>query len=100
MQVHADASAFVSGISKKEAYAQVLEQAEALMEGQRNWVSCPPSHPFVSWLETKINHSRGKGLVCSSSQCHYCLNVKSQYLWFMRRTGGQHMRWHRNLAWL
>ncbi|KAF2470103.1 GAF domain-like protein [Lindgomyces ingoldianus] len=36
--VHAEASAFGEGLSKKVAYAQVLEQAKALFEGQRNWV--------------------------------------------------------------
>jgi L-methionine (R)-S-oxide reductase len=48
-QVHAAAANFASNISKEEAYKQVLEQAEALFEGQRNWVSllrfnytCPP----------------------------------------------------------
>jgi hypothetical protein len=38
-QVHADASAFREGLSKKEVYAQVLEQARALFAGQRSWVS-------------------------------------------------------------
>ncbi|KAI9055511.1 hypothetical protein LZ554_000459 [Drepanopeziza brunnea f. sp. 'monogermtubi'] len=36
--VHADASTFPSDLTKQEAYTQVLEQAEALFEGQRNWV--------------------------------------------------------------
>ncbi|EJT77114.1 hypothetical protein GGTG_07026 [Gaeumannomyces tritici R3-111a-1] len=36
--VHADASNFAPGVTKDEAYRQVLEQAEALFEGQRNWV--------------------------------------------------------------
>ncbi|KAH3975737.1 hypothetical protein HBI70_105010 [Parastagonospora nodorum] len=36
--VHADASAFAEGLSKKEVYAQVLEQARILFDGQRNWV--------------------------------------------------------------
>ncbi|KAF1359779.1 GAF domain-like protein [Lizonia empirigonia] len=36
--VHADASAFAHGLTKKEVYAQVLEQARALFDGQRNWV--------------------------------------------------------------
>ncbi|KAF3047088.1 hypothetical protein E8E12_011126 [Didymella heteroderae] len=35
--VHADASAFADGLSKHEVYAQVLEQARALFDGQRNW---------------------------------------------------------------
>jgi hypothetical protein len=37
-KVHADSSTFAEGMSKKEVYAQVLEQAKALFEGQRNWV--------------------------------------------------------------
>ncbi|KAF1836281.1 GAF domain-like protein [Decorospora gaudefroyi] len=36
--VHADSSNFAQGMSKKEVYAQVLEQARALFDGQRNWV--------------------------------------------------------------
>ncbi|KAL2357309.1 GAF domain-like protein [Cryomyces antarcticus] len=36
--VHADASAFPSGITKREAYAQLLDQARSLFEDQRNWV--------------------------------------------------------------
>ncbi|KAF2867623.1 GAF domain-like protein [Massariosphaeria phaeospora] len=37
--VHAEASTFAEGLSKKEVYGQVLEQAKALFEGQRNWVT-------------------------------------------------------------
>ncbi|KAI0406468.1 GAF domain-like protein [Xylaria palmicola] len=36
--VHADASNFASGVTKEEAYEQVLLQAEGLFDGQRNWV--------------------------------------------------------------
>ncbi|KAH7380364.1 GAF domain-like protein [Phaeosphaeria sp. MPI-PUGE-AT-0046c] len=36
--VHADASSFADGLSKKEVYAQILEQARILFDGQRNWV--------------------------------------------------------------
>ncbi|KAI5210197.1 GAF domain-like protein [Aureobasidium subglaciale] len=36
--VHADASNFVSNMSKQEAYTQVLEQARGLFYDQRNWV--------------------------------------------------------------
>jgi L-methionine (R)-S-oxide reductase len=39
LKVHAEASIFVQGLSKKEVYLQVLEQAEALFEGQGDWVS-------------------------------------------------------------
>ncbi|OAL44572.1 GAF domain-like protein [Pyrenochaeta sp. DS3sAY3a] len=37
--VHADSSTFAHGLSKKDVYAQVLEQARLLFDGQRNWVS-------------------------------------------------------------
>ena len=36
--MHADASDFADGMSKKEVYEQVLEQARSLFDGQRNWV--------------------------------------------------------------
>jgi L-methionine (R)-S-oxide reductase len=36
--VHADSSNFAAGVGKKEAYEQVIEQAAALFDGQRNWV--------------------------------------------------------------
>ncbi|GJC79526.1 free methionine-R-sulfoxide reductase [Colletotrichum liriopes] len=37
--VHADASNFANGVTKEEAYEQVLLQAEGLFDGQRNWVN-------------------------------------------------------------
>lgn len=36
--VHADASNFADGVTKEDAYEQVLMQAEGLFIGQRNWV--------------------------------------------------------------
>ncbi|TDZ26751.1 Free methionine-R-sulfoxide reductase [Colletotrichum orbiculare MAFF 240422] len=36
--VHADASNFASGVTKEQAYEQVLLQAEGLFYEQRNWV--------------------------------------------------------------
>ncbi|KAH6899945.1 GAF domain-like protein [Thelonectria olida] len=36
--VHADASNFADGVTKGDAYEQVLMQAEGLFTGQRNWV--------------------------------------------------------------
>ncbi|RYC53772.1 hypothetical protein CHU98_g12438 [Xylaria longipes] len=38
--VHADASNFAQGVTKEEAYEQVLLQAEGLFDDQRNWVWC------------------------------------------------------------
>lgn len=37
-QVHADSSNFAAGVSKRDAYEQIIEQAKALFDGQRNWV--------------------------------------------------------------
>lgn len=39
-KVHADASVFAEGVTKEDAYQQVLLQAEGLFAGQRNWVRC------------------------------------------------------------
>ena len=39
--MHADSSHFEAGLTKKEVYEQVLEQARALFDGQRNWVCFP-----------------------------------------------------------
>ncbi|KAG0129335.1 GAF domain-like protein [Tuber indicum] len=36
--VHADAVKFAGGVRKTEAWRQVIESTEALLEGQRNWV--------------------------------------------------------------
>ncbi|KAK1978187.1 GAF domain-like protein [Colletotrichum cereale] len=62
--VHADASNFANGVTKEEAYEQVLLQAEGLFDGQRNWVcnlsnaasllwhayhSLPPPSTSVNW---------------------------------------------------
>jgi hypothetical protein len=43
---HAEASTFKEGVSRADAYKQVLEQMKGLMEGQRNWVSLhlPPTY--------------------------------------------------------
>ncbi|CAM1500868.1 Fc.00g100300.m01.CDS01 [Cosmosporella sp. VM-42] len=40
--VHADASNFAEGVTKADAYEQVLMQAEGLFIGQRNWVRTVP----------------------------------------------------------
>ncbi|KAI5267121.1 GAF domain-like protein [Aureobasidium subglaciale] len=46
--VHADASNFVSNMSKQEAYTQVLEQARGLFYDQRNWLPTAHPHPKPS----------------------------------------------------
>ncbi|KAK6332511.1 hypothetical protein TWF730_004176 [Orbilia blumenaviensis] len=38
--VHADATHFGANVTKHDAYEQVIEQLQGLMDGQRNWV-CP-----------------------------------------------------------
>jgi len=47
--VHADASTFADGVKKEEAYKQVLEQTESLIEGQRNWVSNLANAASLLW---------------------------------------------------
>jgi hypothetical protein len=47
-KVHADASNFASDVTKEDAYKQVLQQAEALFHGQRNWVSSSVSNMLKS----------------------------------------------------
>ncbi|WDK20121.1 GAF domain-containing protein [Colletotrichum graminicola] len=44
--VHADASNFANGVTKEEAYEQVLLQAEGLFDDQRNWVHPPLPFSF------------------------------------------------------
>ncbi|KAF2669772.1 GAF domain-like protein [Microthyrium microscopicum] len=36
--VHAEASTFTRGLSKREVYTQLLEQTSALFDNRRNWV--------------------------------------------------------------
>ncbi|OTA04585.1 hypothetical protein A9Z42_0051760 [Trichoderma parareesei] len=64
--VHADASNFAEGVTKDDAYEQVLLQAEGLFYGQRNWVRIsisfliPPSSPR---LGGQINLSNAASLL-------------------------------------
>ncbi|RFU74495.1 gaf domain nucleotide-binding [Trichoderma arundinaceum] len=54
--VHADASNFAEGITKDDAYEQVLLQAEGLFYGQRNWVRQSPfSAPFLTAFHNLSN---------------------------------------------
>ncbi|RGP64989.1 gaf [Fusarium longipes] len=46
--VHADASNFAEGVTKEDAYEQVLWQAEGLVTDQRNWSLGSPSKD-VNW---------------------------------------------------
>ena len=48
-QVHADATRFESDQSKPEAYAQLLAQAQALLDGQRNWVANCANTASLLW---------------------------------------------------
>ncbi|KAI0390158.1 GAF domain-like protein [Xylariaceae sp. FL0594] len=47
--VHADASNFADGVTKQEAYEQVLLQAEGLFDGQRNWVCNLANSASLLW---------------------------------------------------
>lgn len=42
-QVHAEASNFPSNLSKADVYARILTEAEALFNGESNWVAEPLS---------------------------------------------------------
>ncbi|KAG0652598.1 Free methionine-R-sulfoxide reductase, partial [Hyphodiscus hymeniophilus] len=47
--VHADASNFAHDVTTEEAYKQVLEAAEGLFEGQRNWISNLANTASLLW---------------------------------------------------
>ncbi|KAF9637594.1 putative gaf domain nucleotide-binding protein [Lasiodiplodia theobromae] len=47
--VHAESSTFAAGLAKADVYAQVLEQAKALMDGQRNWVCNTANVASLLW---------------------------------------------------
>ncbi|KAI1875663.1 uncharacterized protein JN550_001949 [Neoarthrinium moseri] len=47
--VHADASNFAQGVTKAEAYEQVLAQAEGLLYEQRNWVCNTANVASLLW---------------------------------------------------
>ncbi|KAI7459607.1 hypothetical protein KC351_g17622 [Hortaea werneckii] len=47
--VHADSSTFSSGVSKSQAYEQVHEQAQALFDGQRNWICNTANAASLLW---------------------------------------------------
>ncbi|CAK7204089.1 hypothetical protein SEUCBS139899_006842 [Sporothrix eucalyptigena] len=50
---HADASNFEDGVTKEEAYEQVLLQAEGLFDGQRNWVCNLANTASLLWHALK-----------------------------------------------
>ncbi|KAH8671307.1 GAF domain nucleotide-binding protein [Xylariales sp. PMI_506] len=72
--VHADASNFAAGVTKEDAYEQVLEQAEGLFFEQRNWVCNLSNAASLLW------HAY-KSLPAPSSQVNwagfYTLDPKS-----------------------
>jgi len=47
--VHADASNFAAGVSKSEAYTQIIEHAKALFDGQRNWICNTANAAALMW---------------------------------------------------
>ncbi|KAG7288663.1 hypothetical protein NEMBOFW57_005017 [Staphylotrichum longicolle] len=68
MQVHADASTFVEGVTKEEAYQQVLAQAEGLFFEQRNWIS--NTHSNLSNAASLLWHAY-KSLPSPSNQVNW-----------------------------
>ncbi|KAL9027145.1 MAG: hypothetical protein Q9196_004293 [Gyalolechia fulgens] len=50
--VHAEASNFPANLSKRDVYTRLLTLAEALFEGERNWVAEPlPAQGFLNIME-------------------------------------------------
>ncbi|KAF7187432.1 Free methionine-R-sulfoxide reductase [Pseudocercospora fuligena] len=47
--VHADSSNFAEGVSKTAAYDQIIEEAKALFDGQRNWVCNTANTASLIW---------------------------------------------------
>ncbi|KAH7266404.1 hypothetical protein NW754_008870 [Fusarium falciforme] len=58
--VHADASNFADGITKEDAYEQVLWQTEGLITGQRNWVCNLANAASLLWHAYKSLGSPSK----------------------------------------
>ncbi|KAK7606868.1 GAF domain-like protein [Phyllosticta citricarpa] len=70
--VHAESSTFARGITKAQAYAQVLEQAAALMDGQRNWQTDDArAHSNLSNLASLLYHAY-RSLPVPSSAVNWC----------------------------
>ncbi|RYP66094.1 hypothetical protein DL771_007985 [Monosporascus sp. 5C6A] len=64
--VHADASNFAEGVTKEQAYKQVMLQAEGLFDGQRNWVCNLANAASLLWhayksLPSPSNHVNWAG---------------------------------------
>ncbi|RPA89252.1 GAF domain-like protein [Choiromyces venosus 120613-1] len=64
--VHADASNFTEGVTKAEAWEQVIESTEALLEDQRNWVCNLANTASLIWHALKSmpepsNHANWAG---------------------------------------
>ncbi|KAM0519630.1 hypothetical protein ACHAPE_003809 [Trichoderma viride] len=61
--VHADASNFAEGVTKDDAYEQVLLQAEGLFYGQRNWVRQSPLFSSSPRLRRLTDGNRSASLL-------------------------------------
>ncbi|KAH6845131.1 GAF domain-like protein [Chaetomium sp. MPI-CAGE-AT-0009] len=84
--VHADASNFAQGVTKEEAYQQVLQQAEGLFYEQRNWV--PPSlSSNLSNVASLLWHAY-KSLPSPSNQVNWAGKVACQTIAFGRGVCG------------
>ncbi|KAF2084630.1 GAF domain nucleotide-binding protein [Saccharata proteae CBS 121410] len=64
----AEPAALTPGLSKAEVYGQVLDQARALLDGQRNWVRANNNFANVSSLVYHALHS----LPAPSSAVNWC----------------------------
>jgi len=75
-QVHADSSNFAAGVSKQDAYGQIIEQAKALFDGQRNWVCHRVVHYGMDYADHCCRY--GKGFHRHPSRLHL-LTTRQQH---------------------
>lgn len=47
--VHAEASTFAQDVTKRQVYEQIMQQADALFDGQRNWVANTANAASLLW---------------------------------------------------
>ncbi|KAM0344562.1 hypothetical protein ACHAPU_007336 [Fusarium lateritium] len=64
--VHADASNFAEGVTKEDAYEQVLWQAEGLVTDQRNWQSLKRSFSIVARVQVSELTEQRRELGCNA----------------------------------
>ncbi|KAF4840443.1 Free methionine-R-sulfoxide reductase [Colletotrichum siamense] len=80
--VHADASNFANGVTKEEAYEQVLLQAEGLFYEQRNWVRLVrQASQNLTMNDDQQHHSTPNYQLTQLTQKHSNLSNTASLLW-------------------